>query len=78
MNYNQGYIFILINKFYFLNYLKRSRRGFRRLFGIRENKFFNKDLFDINEFTIKFLNQYNKKVLRRGQHVIHLFLRILF
>ncbi|CAF1379760.1 unnamed protein product [Rotaria sordida] len=48
----------------------RSRRGYRRLFGIRENKFFNKESFDRIAFTKIFLNKYNKKVLKRGEHII--------
>ncbi|CAF4637634.1 unnamed protein product [Rotaria sp. Silwood2] len=47
----------------------RSRRGYRRLFGIRENKYLNKESFDINYFQKKFLNQFNKKVLQRGEHI---------
>ncbi|CAF1417472.1 unnamed protein product [Adineta ricciae] len=47
----------------------RSRRGYRRLFGIRENPYFNEDLFDQEQFTRQFLSEYNRKVLRRGQHV---------
>ncbi|CAF2054306.1 unnamed protein product [Rotaria magnacalcarata] len=47
----------------------RSHRGYRRLFGIRENKFFNKELFNRNDFTKDFINKYNRKVLQRGQHI---------
>ncbi|CAF1369944.1 unnamed protein product [Adineta steineri] len=47
----------------------RSLRGYRRLFGIRENKFFKKELFDRNHFTNLFLNQYNSKSIRRGEHI---------
>ncbi len=57
---------------------KRSRRSYRRLFGIRENKFLNKESFDMNNFTKIFLNQYNKKVLQRGQHVIIYFSKFIF
>ncbi|CAF0981965.1 unnamed protein product [Rotaria sordida] len=48
----------------------RSRRGYRRLFGIRENKFLNKESFDRIAFTKIFLNKYNKKVVKRGEHII--------
>ncbi|CAF5002517.1 unnamed protein product [Rotaria sp. Silwood1] len=48
----------------------RSRRGYRRLFGIRENKSLNKETFDRNYFTNIFLNQFNRKILQRGEHVI--------
>ncbi|UJR17857.1 hypothetical protein I4U23_004756 [Adineta vaga] len=47
----------------------RSRRGYRRLFGIRENFYFNEDFFNKDRFTEQFLKEYNRKVLRRGQHV---------
>ncbi|CAF4288415.1 unnamed protein product [Adineta steineri] len=47
----------------------RSLRGYRRLFGIRENKFFKKELFDRNHFTNLFLIQYNNKSIRRGEHI---------
>ncbi|CAF1281247.1 unnamed protein product [Adineta steineri] len=47
----------------------RSLRGYRGLFGIRENKFFNKESFDINDFTKLFLNQVNNKSILRGEHI---------
>ena len=76
LNYNLGYL-IFFCFFYFQNLqsrklksFDRSRQGYRRLFGIRENKFFNEELFNKSHFIENFLNQYNKKVLRRGEHVI--------
>ncbi|CAF3747321.1 unnamed protein product [Rotaria sp. Silwood1] len=44
--------------------------GYRRLFGIRENKHLNKESFDRNYFRNIFLNQFNKIVLQRGEHII--------
>ena len=47
----------------------RSRRGYRQLFGIRENPHFNEQFFDQEKFTEQFLHQFNQKPLQRGQHV---------
>lgn len=49
----------------------RSRRGYRRLLGIRENKSFNQQLFHIEQFTTEFLQEYDQISLRKGQHVSH-------
>lgn len=57
------------NREEFFFFFWRSRRGYRRLFGIRENRSFNEDLFDSEHFTKIFLRQFNRKSLRRGQHV---------